>query len=179
MSTAAEIAAEHIRYARRIGMTSGDVMASVGVYARQPTWDAAHDAVVKAWLRLNPERPTKRRTGKVENSQKDWSFEHDALLIALIEEGEPIAVIAGKLGRTEIAVDARINVLNLRPIDLASRETKRRNCLMCGTGFNSRHAGERVCKQCKTTEAWQSGGGYDVPCCAPRVEPSGEGGRSS
>jgi len=36
---------------------------------------------------------------------------------------------------------------------------KRRRCLMCGYGFDSRHIGERICPPCKTTEQWRSDGG--------------------
>ncbi len=34
---------------------------------------------------------------------------------------------------------------------------KKRKCLMCGTGFDSQHFGERVCSACKETAAWRSG----------------------
>jgi len=36
-------------------------------------------------------------------------------------------------------------------------ETKHRNCLMCGDGFDSAWAGERVCKRCKSNDGWRNG----------------------
>ena len=36
-------------------------------------------------------------------------------------------------------------------------ESKRRNCLMCGDGFDSEWAGERVCKRCKSNDGWRNG----------------------
>lgn len=39
---------------------------------------------------------------------------------------------------------------------------RRRRCLMCREGFESGHAGHRVCAKCKTSKLWQSGGGCSV-----------------
>ena len=36
-------------------------------------------------------------------------------------------------------------------------EEKTRRCLMCGQSFESEWAGERVCRRCKSTEAWRRG----------------------
>jgi hypothetical protein len=35
---------------------------------------------------------------------------------------------------------------------------KKRDCLMCERPFASRHIGERVCPNCKSTAAWREGG---------------------
>lgn len=35
--------------------------------------------------------------------------------------------------------------------------SKQRPCLMCGTGFSSGWAGERVCPRCKTKAVWHTG----------------------
>jgi len=35
---------------------------------------------------------------------------------------------------------------------------KQRECLMCERPFVSRHIGERVCPNCKSTAAWREGG---------------------
>lgn len=34
---------------------------------------------------------------------------------------------------------------------------KKRRCLMCHTEFESTWAGERVCRQCKSSSQWRSG----------------------
>lgn len=34
---------------------------------------------------------------------------------------------------------------------------KTRRCLLCGRSFLSEWAGERVCRNCKSTEAWRRG----------------------
>ncbi len=34
---------------------------------------------------------------------------------------------------------------------------KKRNCLMCGDGFDSEWSGERVCKRCKSNDGWRNG----------------------
>jgi Zn finger protein HypA/HybF involved in hydrogenase expression len=34
---------------------------------------------------------------------------------------------------------------------------KTRRCLSCGRSFPSEWAGERVCRNCKSTEAWRRG----------------------
>jgi hypothetical protein len=39
----------------------------------------------------------------------------------------------------------------------ARREQKTRKCLICKTPFPSAWAGERVCRRCKSTNAWRSG----------------------
>ena len=36
-------------------------------------------------------------------------------------------------------------------------EEKTRRCLMCNQSFESEWAGERVCRRCKSTEAWRRG----------------------
>ena len=38
------------------------------------------------------------------------------------------------------------------------REPKTRNCLLCKSPFPSAWAGERVCRRCKSTSTWRSGG---------------------
>jgi len=37
-------------------------------------------------------------------------------------------------------------------------EEKIRKCLMCGTPFPSAWAGERICRRCKSSARWRSGG---------------------
>jgi uncharacterized paraquat-inducible protein A len=37
-------------------------------------------------------------------------------------------------------------------------EEKVRNCLMCRTPFPSTWAGERICRRCKSSARWRSGG---------------------
>ncbi|MEE8332925.1 MAG: hypothetical protein V3R85_03675 [Alphaproteobacteria bacterium] len=34
---------------------------------------------------------------------------------------------------------------------------KKRDCLMCGDGFDSEWSGERVCKRCKSNDGWRNG----------------------
>lgn len=41
-------------------------------------------------------------------------------------------------------------------------DPQRRECLMCGNGFDSAWPGERVCRGCKTTVAWRQGGDVSV-----------------
>jgi tRNA(Ile2) C34 agmatinyltransferase TiaS len=36
-------------------------------------------------------------------------------------------------------------------------EQKLRRCLMCGQMFPSAGPGNRICKKCKSTQAWQQG----------------------
>ncbi|WP_169054065.1 hypothetical protein [Nitratireductor sp. XY-223] len=36
-------------------------------------------------------------------------------------------------------------------------EQKRRRCLMCGEMFDSFGPGNRICKKCKSKQAWRSG----------------------
>ena len=43
-----------------------------------------------------------------------------------------------------------------RDPDLAGT-SRTRPCLMCGTGFTSAWAGERICQSCKTTAVWRTG----------------------
>ena len=38
------------------------------------------------------------------------------------------------------------------------REPKTRSCLICKSPFPSAWAGERVCRRCKSTSTWRSGG---------------------
>lgn len=35
---------------------------------------------------------------------------------------------------------------------------KKRTCLMCASEFHSEWSGERICKACKSTDSWRSGG---------------------
>lgn len=37
------------------------------------------------------------------------------------------------------------------------RARKSRNCLRCGTGFESEWSGERICPRCKGSNTWRSG----------------------
>lgn len=37
-------------------------------------------------------------------------------------------------------------------------QQKTRKCLLCQTPFQSAWAGERVCRRCKSTSTWRSGG---------------------
>ena len=39
-----------------------------------------------------------------------------------------------------------------------AKEEKIRKCLMCGTQFPSAWAGERICRRCKSSARWRSGG---------------------
>jgi len=41
--------------------------------------------------------------------------------------------------------------------DEISHTPKTRRCLMCHTQFESTWAGERVCRQCKSSSQWRSG----------------------
>ena len=36
-------------------------------------------------------------------------------------------------------------------------QAKERNCLMCGSRFQSSWPGERICKRCKESATWRSG----------------------
>jgi rubrerythrin len=45
-----------------------------------------------------------------------------------------------------------------KPTSDRPEQKKKRNCLMCGTGFESTHFGERICPACKGTAAWREGG---------------------
>ena len=36
-------------------------------------------------------------------------------------------------------------------------ERKIRRCLSCGRSFESEWAGERICRNCKSTETWRRG----------------------
>lgn len=42
---------------------------------------------------------------------------------------------------------------------LKSDDERMRRCLVCGTDFLSSWAGNRVCKRCRATSTWKSGGG--------------------
>ena len=44
-----------------------------------------------------------------------------------------------------------------KPAAEHSAETKVRRCLKCKRSFLSAWAGERICRPCKSTEAWRSG----------------------
>ena len=39
----------------------------------------------------------------------------------------------------------------------SNRQNKTRKCLMCGDQFPSDGPGNRVCKNCKTTQTWRDG----------------------
>jgi len=41
--------------------------------------------------------------------------------------------------------------------DDAQYERKLRRCMMCGENFESDWAGERICRRCKSTEAYRRG----------------------
>jgi hypothetical protein len=40
-------------------------------------------------------------------------------------------------------------------------EPRTRSCLVCKTPFHSPWRGERICRRCKTTEAWRTGTAVD------------------
>jgi hypothetical protein len=48
-----------------------------------------------------------------------------------------------------------------RPRSERTLEPKQRNCLMCRKPFESSWHGERVCRKCKSTGEWRSGGGVE------------------
>lgn len=41
--------------------------------------------------------------------------------------------------------------------DIPPAPPKRRQCLRCGTGFESEWAGHRVCARCKSSGTWRNG----------------------
>ena len=45
---------------------------------------------------------------------------------------------------------------NSKPEPREGYIAKQRRCLMCGDTFRSEHAGERICRKCKSTAAWRS-----------------------
>ncbi len=50
-------------------------------------------------------------------------------------------------------MQAELEEMEAKPV--AQRKT--RKCLMCNAKFDSAWAGERICKKCKSTEAWRRG----------------------
>ena len=46
-------------------------------------------------------------------------------------------------------------VLDAEETEVATR--KQRSCLRCNEKFESEWAGERICRRCKSTQAWRSG----------------------
>ena len=46
---------------------------------------------------------------------------------------------------------------NFKPAPDKPHKIAQRKCLMCSVEFTSRHIGERVCSDCKSTTLWQSG----------------------
>lgn len=50
--------------------------------------------------------------------------------------------------------DENCREVEVRRVDVQ----KTRKCLLCQTPFPSAWAGERVCRRCKSTSTWRSGG---------------------
>lgn len=52
--------------------------------------------------------------------------------------------------------------LSEEDLDIGQRnpedKPKVRSCLLCKDKFESQWSGERICKRCKNTAAWKSGG---------------------
>jgi len=53
--------------------------------------------------------------------------------------------------------------------DQHADQRKRRACLKCADTFESAWYGERVCRRCKGSSTWQSGGSMDLTGSRPRT----------
>lgn len=54
-------------------------------------------------------------------------------------------------------MNARVNTEPEIVNDHIKVERKRRRCLVCGEKFDSLGPGNRICKKCKSKQAWRSG----------------------
>jgi|AP12_2_1047962.scaffolds.fasta_scaffold173724_1 hypothetical protein len=87
---------------------------------------------------------------------RHWSDAEVETLTAMMKDGVPAVEIGAAIGRSESAVERKVE--RLRETDKARRRMKRprraaarakRKCLTCGTMFKSESIGNRICDNCK------------------------------
>jgi hypothetical protein len=89
--------------------------------------------------------------------------DHGAAEISILRENlrkQADDVDAPRQRDRENACDALSKAGHETPLDPASErnvEHKTRKCLICRAPFPSAWAGERICRRCKSTEAWRRG----------------------
>ena len=88
----------------------------------------------------------------------------DKRILELREQGFGLKEIGHAVGLSTTTVCQRLKSMKRTRHDPHSKPApdreyalKRRTCLMHGGAFTSTWPGERVCKRCKSTAAWQSG----------------------
>ncbi len=88
------------------------------------------------------------------NNNRRW------LLKICKERGVPIRSAGGRVSRSAVGGRETKNLSKPKP-DKPPVGEKRR-CLMCGDNFLSEHKFNRICKYCKSTDAWRGDDDYAV-----------------